>query len=106
MPAPMFSRPKPVLIIYCKCEKSRLSLPAPDNTLRELMTSRAACGSKSSSGRQLEPPPFLRVGGTCCHRCRCCFGDEVLILLQEPCFHSLPHFLVPRRARFREEAAC
>ena len=53
MPAPNFSRPMPVLIIDCKCEKRRQSLPAPDNAFRELMTSGATCESNSSSGHQL-----------------------------------------------------
>ena len=52
-----FSRPKPVLIIDCKCEKRRPSLPAPDKALRELMTPRVTCGSNSSSGRQLGTLP-------------------------------------------------
>ena len=53
MPTPSSSRPTPVLIIDCKCEKRRPSLPAPDKALQELMTSRATCGSNSSSGRRL-----------------------------------------------------
>ena len=57
MPAPKFSRPKPVLIIDCKCEKRRQSPPPPDKALRELMTSRATCGSNSSSWRQLGTLP-------------------------------------------------
>ena len=52
-----FSRPKPVLIVDCMREKRRPSLAAPDNALRELMTSRATCGSNVSSGRQLGPLP-------------------------------------------------
>ena len=57
MPAPNLSRPKPVLMIDCRCEKRRPSLPAPDNAFRELMTSRATCESNCSSGRQLGKPP-------------------------------------------------
>ena len=62
-------------------------------------------------GRTLPPAPvgtipFLLIEGTCCHRCRCSFRDAGLVLLRELCFHALPRFLVPRRARFREEAAC
>ena len=57
MPAPSFSRPKPVLTIDCRCEKTRPSLPpslpAPDNAFRELMMSRITCESNSSSGREL-----------------------------------------------------
>ena len=57
MPAPNFSRPTPVLIIDCKCEKRRPWLSAPDKALRELMTARVICGVNFSSGRQLGTLP-------------------------------------------------
>ena len=57
MPAPNFSRPKPVLIMDCKCDNRRPSLFAPDKALRELMISTATCELNSCSGRQLGTLP-------------------------------------------------
>ena len=41
LPAPNFSRPKPVLIITCERKKHRPSLPAPDSAFQEFMTPRS-----------------------------------------------------------------
>ena len=57
MPAPNFSRPKPVLMIDCRCEKRRPSLLSPDNAFREMMTSGAAYESSSFCGRLLGTLP-------------------------------------------------
>ena len=56
MPVPNFSRPNPVLMIDCKCEKRRPSLPAPD-AFREFITSKMTWGSNPPSGLHLGPLP-------------------------------------------------
>ena len=57
MPGPNFSQPKQVRIIDSRYENRKLSLLAPGNAFRELMTSRAPCESNYSSGHQLGTLP-------------------------------------------------
>ena len=105
MPALIFSRPKPILIIDCKCEKRRPSLLAPDSALRQLITSRATCWSNSSSGRQVGPLPSSGPEEPAAATAAAAFGDAGMTLFRKFCFHLLLRFLAPRRLRFCEEAA-
>ena len=106
MPAPNYCRPKPVLRIVCKGEKRTPSLPAPDNAFAIIDYLDGQLWAELFFRAPVGTTPFLRVGRTCCQRCRCCFGDAGLISLRELSFHSLPCFLAPRRVRFGEKASC
>ena len=106
MPPLDFSRPKPVLMIDCRCEKRRPSLLSPDNAFREMMTSGAAYESSSFCGRLLGTLPS---SGSVELAATAAAIDSETDAWSSPGkfgFDPLPCHLVAMRARFREKTGC